>query len=144
MSKNNKLLVPLAVQDLHIKKCFDGFSIKWLQHERECIWFGTLQPILDRSIYQVAIRYRKGGIPKVTIKSPSIITSAPHRYSDNSLCLYQPEEQPWYGNEIIAHTIVPWTASWLYYYELWLDTDTWYGPEASHDTKPKTPQVESA
>ena len=26
-----------------------------------------------------------------------------------------------------------WAASWLYYYELWLDTDQWHGPETSHN-----------
>ena len=140
MSKNNNLFVPLAVQDLYIKKCFEGFKTKWLQHDLECVWYGSLQPIPDRSTYQIAIRYRKDGIPKVTIRSPVIKKSAPHRYGDNSLCLYKPDEQPWLSSQIIAHTIVPWTASWLYYYELWLDTDHWYGPEAPHDTKPKTPQ----
>ena len=27
----------------------------------------------------------------------------------------------------IADTIVPWTAEWLVYYEIWLMTGEWYG-----------------
>lgn len=36
---------------------------------------------------------------------------------------------------MIAETIVPWTALWLLYYELWLETDEWLGPEAPHQAK---------
>jgi hypothetical protein len=36
---------------------------------------------------------------------------------------------------LIATTILPWTALWLYYYELWLDTGKWLGP-SSHATDP--------
>jgi hypothetical protein len=32
----------------------------------------------------------------------------------------------------ISETIVPWAALWLAFYEIWLDTDHWYGPEAPH------------
>jgi len=31
---------------------------------------------------------------------------------------------------LIATTILPWTALWLYYYELWLDTGKWLGPSS--------------
>lgn len=36
---------------------------------------------------------------------------------------------------LIAKTILPWTALWLYYYELWLDTGKWLGP-SSHTADP--------
>jgi len=33
----------------------------------------------------------------------------------------------------LAKTIVPWTAEWLFLYELWLETGMWWGLEASHN-----------
>jgi hypothetical protein len=37
---------------------------------------------------------------------------------------------------LIATTLIPWTALWLYYYELWLDTGKWLGP-SSHASDSK-------
>ncbi len=55
-----------------------------------------------------------------------------HRYPDGSLCLYWPDEWGWTARESLAATIVPWTAFWLYYYELWLVTGEWLGPSSPH------------
>ncbi len=33
----------------------------------------------------------------------------------------------------IDDTIIPWTAEWLVFYELWKDTGTWQGAEAPHE-----------
>jgi hypothetical protein len=134
MTKSNNGQVSLAVQDFHIKRLFNGFHTRQLKRGYECSWYGSLQPGLDCIAYQIVIHYRLGGTPKVTVKSPEIKDAAPHRYKDKSLCLFKSDEQPWRGSELIAETIIPWTASWLYYYELWLDTDQWYGPEANHTT----------
>ena len=30
-----------------------------------------------------------------------------------------------------------WTIAWIYFYEVWLETKIWYGPEASHNNKKK-------
>lgn len=100
-------------------------------------WIGSLQPSITSPIYTAKIVYRFAGWhskpPEVKIESPKIHSDAPHRYSDGSLCLYFPQDNDWSPSKFIAKTIVPWTALWLAFYEIWLDTDHWYGPEASHN-----------
>ena len=49
----------------------------------------------------------------------------PHRFHDGSLCLHYHGE--WSSRHSIAATTVPWTVTWLYYYELWLATGEWLG-----------------
>jgi hypothetical protein len=55
-----------------------------------------------------------------------------HIYRDGHLCLYHPKSQPWSGNKNIHETIIPWTAEWLIFYELYLSEGRWLGPEISH------------
>ena len=38
----------------------------------------------------------------------------------------------WNVDKLIAKDIVPWTAAWIYFYEYWLRTGEWVGPEAPH------------
>jgi hypothetical protein len=94
-----------------------------------------LQPGEISPIYQVEIEYRHRKAPTVKVMQPTIVAGAPHLYKDGSLCLYWPKEWNWQDNELIAEIIIPWTALWLYYYELWLDTGKWLGP-SSHDQLP--------
>lgn len=49
----------------------------------------------------------------------------PHVYPDRSLCLHLAGEG--HQDLLATHTIIPWTLDWLFYYELWLATGTWYG-----------------
>jgi hypothetical protein len=28
---------------------------------------------------------------------------------------------------LLSQTILPWASEWLFYYELWLASDTWFG-----------------
>jgi hypothetical protein len=95
-------------------------------------WRGTLQPTRTSPVYVVEIRYRQPKPPEVHVLSPSLKDDAPHRYSDGSLCLYYPRDRSWTSNMLIAQTIVPWTAIWLAFYELWLRTGEWHGEEAPH------------
>lgn len=76
-------------------------------------------------------------MPIVRVLSPALAPDAPHVYRGGELCLYWPKEWRWYGDELIAETIVPWTASWLFYYELWLDTGKWLGPSSHPDAGSK-------
>lgn len=73
------------------------------------------------------------GIPTVRVERPKLKPGAPHLYPDGRLCLYYPPDRRWHSGYLLADTILPWTASWLYFYELWLDTDEWLGPSAPHD-----------
>lgn len=95
-------------------------------------WHGTLQPALTSPCYHVRLTYARGDQPQVWVLSPSLHPNAPHRYADKSLCLYDPKEESWSVSSGIANTIVPWTAEWLFCYELWRTTGVWWGPEAPH------------
>ncbi len=99
-------------------------------------WCGPLQPTETSPVYTVKIVYpfadRYSGCPKVSIVYPHLHPKAPHRYCDDSLCLFFPPERSWTPNRFISDTTVPWTALWLAFYEIWLDTDHWYGPEVAH------------
>jgi hypothetical protein len=95
-------------------------------------WRGVLQPTPDSPSYLVRLLNEPGRAPAVFVLSPSIQRDAPHRYSDGTLCLYWPKEWRWSASESLALTIVPWTALWLYYYELWLVTGDWLGPSSPH------------
>jgi hypothetical protein len=126
----------LAVQDLNLRHRFPRFTVE--RSNGVWTWRGNLQPRPSSPVYQVSIRCRHGGVPIVRVLSPALAPNAPHLYRGGKLCLYWPEEWRWYGDELIAETILPWTASWLFYYELWLDTGKWLGPSSHAISSPKT------
>lgn len=123
-------VISLAWQNWHIKQHFPSFTYR--SGPGFAIWQGTLQPRLSSPVYQIEISYRGNKIPKVKVVSPPLTDGCEHLYKDGYLCLYWPKEWRWGPDRIIAKTILPWTASWLYYYELWLDTGEWHGP-SSHE-----------
>lgn len=123
-----KPTVNLALQNLHILHRFPGFTYR---RERGVgVWRGTLQPRPLSQKYRVAVRYKLSSYPTVKVISPALAPKAPHRWGDGTLCLFYPKESPWRRDMLIATTIIPWTALWLYYYELWLDIGKWLGPSS--------------
>ena len=97
-------------------------------------WIGILQPRDTSPAYHIRINYHVGHTaPKVFVLEPEIVDAAPHRYSDNSLCLYYPKDGSWSPYKLVVKTIVPWTVKWLTFYEIWLITDKWFGREAPHN-----------
>jgi hypothetical protein len=136
MKKNKKELpkpkkVTLDLQIYYINHNFPSF--KFYRDYNGTYWIGKLKPTSNSCIYTVKIIYKHRRPPKVFIIKPDILKSSPHIYSDGSLCLYYPFDKD-YNNKlsIISDTIIPWTAEWLYYYEKWLDSGIWWGPEAPH------------
>lgn len=123
-------VISLAWQNWHIKRHFPSFTYR--SAPGLALWRGTLQPRLSSPVYQIEIRYRGKKVPAVKVISPPLVDGCPHLYKDGFLCLYWPKEWQWRPDQIIAKTILPWAASWLYYYELWLDTGEWLGP-SSHE-----------
>lgn len=103
-------------------------------------WIGTLSPHAG-SEYKVMVRYCGTAAPKVYLMEPEVRADCPHVYpADNRLCMYWPgdfEYSKWTEDAWIADTIIPWTAVWLWYYELWLETGEWRGPEKSHTGEKK-------
>ncbi len=131
--------VTLALQHLHIGHRFPSFVFR--REDGGGVWCGTLQPRECSPAYGILLRYKMSHPPKVWVTWPKLAPSAPHLYSGEQLCLYWPKEWIWRPDELIATTVLPWTALWLYYYELWLDSGEWLGP-SSHDAVPKTKETD--
>lgn len=84
-------------------------------------------------IYKVSIEYRGVLSPKVRVIAPKLVESPPHYYNKTaSLCLYHPNDFKWDSRKLIAKEIMSWTIAWLYFYEAWLQTGEWLGPESHH------------
>ncbi|WP_298814666.1 hypothetical protein [uncultured Sphingomonas sp.] len=118
------------------------------------IWEGELTPVSQP--YRVRIvdhrgmddgRIAFGGFaPSVRVLSPLTRRGeephlpVPHLYGDHDnprgpqLCLFHPLSHDWNDYMLLADSIVPWSAEWLFYYEMWHVTGSWGGEEASHDT----------
>lgn len=96
-------------------------------------FIGNLQPKPTSHLYTVSITYRGSNTPLVRIVSPKLVDNPPHFYKkENALCLYHSKDFKWKKEKLIAGNIVAWTSAWLYFYELWLRDDKWYGPEVDH------------
>jgi len=115
-----------------MQSLFPGFVCDFNRKDQVLSWRGELQPTDESPVYHVRITYKMGGTPYVKVISPEIRPGAPHLYSGGRLCLYDPKDRSWHPGLFIAKTIVPWTAEWLFFYELWLETGTWWGPSAPH------------
>lgn len=53
--------------------------------------------------------------------------NVPHLYSDGSLCLFYPKYNEWNYTDSWAETLIPWASLWLFYFEIWKETDQWLG-----------------
>ena len=83
-------------------------------------------------IYNVSVYYRFNLSPKVFVNSPVLDEKCPHVFRDNSLCLYHRDNYKWNADKLVATSIMEWTIAWIYFYEAWLQTGEWYGPEVPH------------
>jgi hypothetical protein len=89
-------------------------------------------------LYTVSITYQGSARPRVVVIKPELIEKPPHIYPDSrALCLYHPDNYKWRKEKLVAQDIVSWTAAWIYFYEVWLQTGIWYGPEAHHNIEKK-------
>ena len=97
-----------------------------------------LRPTQLSPTYQVRIDYVPERSPKVFVVSPALLNATLHVYADGSICLYYRGE---YDNTLpMSETIIPWTAQWLYCYEIWLVQGEWPAPESPHrGTKTQDP-----
>jgi hypothetical protein len=120
------------------------------------IWEGELTPLSQP--YRLRIVDHRGmddgGVkfaspwPSVRLLTPiarrpeAPEVAIPHIYGlhDNprgaDLCLYHPQSRDWNDEMLVAKSIVPWSAEWLFYYEMWLVTGVWGGEEAEHGSVP--------
>jgi hypothetical protein len=92
--------------------------------------------------YSISIKYKLHNSPCVRVLNPKIpkeLWGQVHIFSQTGdLCLFDSRKgkQPWQWKYNIHETIIPWTAEWLVYYELYLKLGKWLGPEVIHE-KPK-------
>jgi len=108
-------------------------QFKVVARGRRYVWRGTLQPMPMSDIYKVCMSFELSEPPRVVVVDPPLRKrggeAIPHLYADGHLCLYTPGG--WSSRDYIASTIVPWTATWLFYYEMWHATGEWLG-EGEH------------
>jgi hypothetical protein len=85
-------------------------------------------------LYSVRISHKFLSSPEVFVISPSLKGLAsgraiPHLYDQDEvrLCLYYPGSGQYSDSKPTAPQILPWTATWLYYFEEWLVSDEWRG-----------------
>lgn len=97
----------------------------------ELLWRGPLCPTTMSRDYSVELRYKLGKNPKVRVLAPELDTlpgkRLPHIYRDGTLCLFYPRAREWHGGLLLAETIIPWAAEWLFHYEVWLACGAWEG-----------------
>ena len=109
--------------------CFTNISIS--NDTLTCT--GWLQPSELSIKYKIKIIYHPDSTPKVYVKEPNIeYNDEIHMYSDKRLCLYYPKEMPWNNTMHLTHTIIPWTAEWLIFYELYQIHGVWLHPSVPH------------
>jgi hypothetical protein len=107
--------------------------------DSEIEFVGDLSVKPELPVYTVSITYRGNLRPIAKILHPELVKDPPHCFPESlSLCLYHKDNYHWTEGKLIAKDIVPWVASWIYFYEVWKQTGTWFGPEIEHNT----PKVE--
>jgi hypothetical protein len=118
-------------QKFRIERHYPAFRCSVRRGLLECI--GTIQPSNSSPTYRIRLRYTQNGTPSIRILTPHIEPkSAIHMSRNGDLCLYHSSSQPWLGTENLHATIIPWTAEWFVFYELYLSEGQWLGPEAPH------------
>jgi len=94
---------------------------------------GRIQPSAQSCSYRVEIRYSPWDSAVVRVIEPRIVfTPGAHMYRNDTLCLYDWRDQPLQKSWHLHQTIIPWTAEWLVFYEIWLLSGKWRGKSAVH------------
>lgn len=96
----------------------EGCDTYYVRMQLELAWDNTFRSIS-----------RKQSRPQVFIARPSIPPDP--RYfmlPDGSLGLCHPDKMPGLHERHLYEWVIPWTAEWLVYYELWKLDGVWHGP----------------
>lgn len=113
-----------------MRSLYPNFICK--EQNNEVVFTGDLMVKTELPVYNVSVHYRYNKRPLVFINNPELKKGCRHRYSDGSLCLYHPNNYKWNADKLVALHIMQWTIAWIYFYEAWLQTGDWYGPEVPH------------
>ncbi len=98
---------------------------------------GTLQPGPVSRVYKAEIHYRVGKWPKAFVPGNQLEPllpkgKIPHTYCPTQPCLFYPSSSSWRSDMKLSHTVIPWLALWLAFYEMWRVTGEWYGGGITH------------
>lgn len=127
--------IPLHIQKYLIEQKNPSFSCSITKNVLRCE--GHIQPTWISYKYKIRINLKLGYHPEVYVIEPKLVCKEgmrkiPHTYPGNKLCLYFPKANEWSGRMRIIDTILPWTAEWLVFYEVWQATDEWLGGGIDH------------
>ena len=92
-----------------------------------------LKPTENSIEYTVKLYAKQGSknvklfVVKPQIKCYTNGKKVPHLYCDGSLCLHYPSYNEWSYGDSWAATLIPWASLWLFYYEIWVETNQWLG-----------------
>lgn len=120
--------VNLELQQLTLRTTLTGAVSRVRRGRLTCTF--RLQPSAASGTYTLRLEYRHRRRPRVWVIDPQLTlhpgaTRVPHVFGEGDLCLWYPGE--WTDDMLLAHTVVPWAADWLFHYEIWLATGTWTG-----------------
>lgn len=133
----------IAQQVASMRSKYPHFISDFTSHSSMKV-MGVLQPTSRSGAYEFVLKYNLTESPKTKIISPTLYKNSkgediPHLYPGENLCLYQPKYSEFSRTDFLCDTIIPWTALWLYYYEVWHLTSEWLGGgEHPVKLKPKT------
>ena len=125
----------LTLQRFAMKMKYPAFACQ--SKNNGIVLTGVLTPREASPQYQVQIILMPHKYPEVRVLSPQILKSAPHLWPNGSLCLFNPRDRKWKHQELIAQNLIAWASLWLYFYEGWLGTGIWFGPESPHGDEGK-------
>jgi hypothetical protein len=122
-----------GIQVQAMKARYPSFKAK-RKSDGSIVFTGQLQVKPELPVYTVQVVYNGNAMPFVYILDPLPVVGAPHIYSNTkSLCLYHKDNYRWHKEKLIATDIMGWTAGWIYFYEYWLQSGDWIGPEVPHN-----------
>lgn len=120
---------------------------KWIARDKFMVWEYTYKSVSCGRQYTICLNYERGFAPRVWIVEPDFFKltdlNFPHVYKEqsNMLCLYHPHDFQWHRNKDLIQTIILWSMLWIEFFEIFLETGKWYGPEANHNDNSSVPKL---
>lgn len=143
--------IPLPHQRLGLQSRYPDATVTGTRHE--LVWRGTLTPTEYSASYEVVISHNLHQSPLVYVARPHLQLVPgkllPHVFRLNLLCLHTLSKS-WIASRLLADTLVPWSAEWLFFYEIWLASGgTWFGegehpaPSGGSPNRSRSPKTKS-
>lgn len=142
---------PLITQLYHLRALGLGTANGVLLNRRTKLRFDfSVRPTLISREYSCRIELSSGGyVPEAYVLRPDLQELAggerpPHIYDHvdgvTRLCLYYPKSNEWTTQSWLSRTMVPWTITWLRFYEIWQITGKWEGGGEHPNADPSPPR----